>query len=132
MPRARHISGEDADLAVGDLAGRAGILTAHAARRLALLQKAGFVDHQNRIVGAERFRHILAHDIANRIRTTPAPTKDRLLPPRSRITRRLGARPPPPAPLRAKPTGKENTRPSRPTSSTKQTPKPPPTKTKQQ
>src|SRR3546814_7053593 len=80
------------------------------ARRLALLQKAGFVDHQNRIVGAERFHHIIAHDIAKRIRIPPAATKDRLLPPRSRITRRLGAHPARLAPLVAKQPVQEQTR----------------------
>ena len=55
---ARHIGGEDADLAVGDLARRAGVLPRHAARRLALLEKAGLIDHQHRIsVGQVLERH---------------------------------------------------------------------------
>jgi len=40
------VGGEDADLAVGDLARRAGVLEPNAARRLALLEKAGLVDDQ--------------------------------------------------------------------------------------
>jgi len=41
---ARHIGGEHLDLAVRDLARRAGVLTADAARGLALLQETGLVD----------------------------------------------------------------------------------------
>ena len=44
----RDIGGKHADLAVGDLARRSGVLAAHAARVLALLEKAGLVDHQHR------------------------------------------------------------------------------------
>src|ERR1700726_3005731 len=50
MTVARHVGGEDADLAVRDLAGGTSVLPRHPARRLALLEKAGLVDHQHRIV----------------------------------------------------------------------------------
>ena len=96
---ARYIGCEHADLAVGDLAGRAGVLTADAARGLALLEKTSFVDDQHRIVGGERLHHIITHDVAKRIRIPPATAEDRLLPSRSRITGRLGPHPPGLAPL---------------------------------
>jgi hypothetical protein len=41
MPTTGHVGGEHADLAVGDLAGRAGVLPLHAAGGGALLEKAG-------------------------------------------------------------------------------------------
>src|ERR1700682_6740340 len=50
MTVARHVGGEDADLAVRDLAGGTSVLPRHPARRLALLEKAGLVDHEDRIV----------------------------------------------------------------------------------
>ena len=55
MPR--HIGREHADLAVGDLARRAGVLLPNIAGRLALLEEAGFVDHQHRILGDEMCDH---------------------------------------------------------------------------
>src|ERR1019366_4610582 len=48
MTVARHVGGEDADLAVRDLASGTSVLPHHPARRLALLEKAGLVDHQHR------------------------------------------------------------------------------------
>ena len=59
---ARHIGREHANLAVGDLAGRAGVLPTNAAGRLALLEKAGLIDHQNSIVGSKLLNDIVAHD----------------------------------------------------------------------
>ena len=50
MTVARNIGSEDADLAVRDLACGTSILPRHSARRLALLEKAGLVDHQDRVV----------------------------------------------------------------------------------
>ncbi len=64
MAMARHICGEHADLAVGDLARRASVLPRHSARRPALLQKTGFVDNQNRVRIAQRLQRIFAHDVA--------------------------------------------------------------------
>ena len=85
---------KDADLAVCDLASRASVLTAYAAGGRALLEESGLVDDQHRIVGGERLHHIITHNVAKRIRIPPATAEDRLLPPRSRITDRLGAHPP--------------------------------------
>lgn len=91
---ARHVSREYVDLAVGDLAGRARVLATHAAGGLALFQEPGLVDDQYRIVGTQRLDHIVANDVAKRVRIPPATAKNSLLPPRARIPRRLGAHPP--------------------------------------
>ena len=80
---ARRVSREHPDLAVGHRTRRAGVLTTHSARRLALLQEPGLVDDQHRIVGTERLDHIVARDVAKRVRIPPATAKNRLLPPGS-------------------------------------------------
>src|SRR5271157_1984323 len=93
MTVARHVGGEDADLAVRDLASRTSVLSRHPARRLALLEKAGLVDHQDRVVIRQMLDDIIADDIAQAIRIPiPAP-QDRLLPPRARIASCLRAHP---------------------------------------
>ena len=46
----RHIDGEHSDLAIGELARRAGVLARDPARGLALFQKAGLIDNQNRVL----------------------------------------------------------------------------------
>src|SRR5476651_168158 len=50
MTVARNVGSEDSDLAVRDLACGTSVLPRHCARRLALLEKAGLVDHEDRIV----------------------------------------------------------------------------------
>src|SRR5680860_633791 len=50
MTVARNVGSEDPDLTVGDLTCRTSVLPGHPARCLALLEKAGLVDHQHRIV----------------------------------------------------------------------------------
>src|SRR6202049_4923429 len=50
MTVARNVGSEDSDLAVRDLACGTSVLSRHSARRLALLEKAGLVDHKDRIV----------------------------------------------------------------------------------
>src|SRR5258708_952667 len=50
MTVARYVGSEDANLAVRDLACGTSVLPRHSARRLALLKKAGLVDHEDRIV----------------------------------------------------------------------------------
>src|SRR5687768_9606040 len=47
--RVRDIGSKHADLTVGDLARRAGVLPLHASGGSALLEKAGLVDHQHGI-----------------------------------------------------------------------------------
>src|SRR5271154_39739 len=93
MAMTRNIGGEYADLAVRNLACRTGVLPRHAARRLALLEKAGLVDDEDRIVICQMLDDIAAHDIAQGIGIPIPATKDRLLPPWTRIASRLRAHP---------------------------------------
>ena len=71
MAVARHIGREHADLAIGDVARRAGILAGNAARRLALFQKAGLVKCENRLLIRSRF---LARNHVRCRATHPRPT----------------------------------------------------------
>ena len=98
----RHIGGNDADLAVGDLARRARVLPAHPAGRLALLEKAGLVDHQHRVGGCQRLDGVVSHQIAQDVRVPVAAPQHRLLPPGTGIARGLRPHPARFAPLRAK------------------------------
>src|ERR1700687_4701974 len=93
MTVARHVGGEDADLAVRDLAGGTSVLPRHPARRLALLEKAGLVDHEDRIVIRQMLDDIIADDIAQGISIPIPATQDRLLPPWAGIASRLRAHP---------------------------------------
>src|SRR6202795_20508 len=93
MTVARNIGSEDADLAVRDLACGTSILPRHAARRLALLEKAGLVDHDDRIVIRQMLDDIIADDIAQATSIPIVATEDALLPPRARIASCLCAHP---------------------------------------
>src|ERR1700721_326751 len=93
MTVARHVGGEDADLAVRDLAGGTSVLPRHPARCLALLEKAGLVDHQHRIVIRQMLDDIVAHDVAQRIGVPTPATEGRLLSPWAGIASRLRAHP---------------------------------------
>ena len=68
-------------------------MSRHSARRLALLEKAGLVNHEDRIVIRQMLDDIIAHDIAQAISIPIPATKDRLLPPRPRIASCLCAHP---------------------------------------
>src|SRR5882757_6500145 len=93
MAMTLSVGSKDADLAVRNLACRTGVLPRHAARRLALLEKAGLVDHQHSIVIRQMLDDIVAHDIAQGI-SVPIPTPQNcLLPPWARIARRLRPHP---------------------------------------
>src|SRR6202521_5633718 len=81
------------DLAVRDLACRTSVLPRHSARRLALLEKAGLVDHEHRIVIRQMLDDIIADDIAQTISIPIPATQDRLLPPRTGIASCLRAHP---------------------------------------
>jgi hypothetical protein len=96
----RDVGREDPDLAVGDLARRAGVLARHTAGRLALLEKASFVEHQHRVRSGQRLQRTIAHDVAQHVRLPAATAEDRLLPPWPRVARRLGPHPTGLAPLR--------------------------------
>src|SRR3984893_8841966 len=93
MAMTRNVAGEDADLAVRNLACRAGVLPPHAARRLALLEKAGLIDDEDRIVICQMLDDIVAHDIAQGISIPIPATQDRLLPPWTRIASCLRTHP---------------------------------------
>src|SRR3984893_15013567 len=93
MTVARNVGREDADLAVRDLARRTSVLTRHAARRLALFEKAGLIDHEDRVIVRQILDDIVADDIAQGIRIPIPATQDRLLPPWARIACGLSAHP---------------------------------------
>jgi len=50
MTVVRNIGSKDPDLAVADPARKTSVLPRHSARRLALLEKASLVDHEDRLV----------------------------------------------------------------------------------
>src|SRR5712691_1572972 len=93
MTVARNVGSEDPDLAVRDLARRTSVLPRHAARRLALLEKAGLVDHEDRIVIRQMLDDIIAYDIAQGISIPIHAPQDRLLTPWAGIASRLRAHP---------------------------------------
>jgi hypothetical protein len=89
LPFIGDISREHTDLAVRDLARGTGILSRNPARSLALFEKACLIDHENGLVVTKVLDGILPHDSAQGIGIpSPAPQQS-LLPPRSRIARRL-------------------------------------------
>jgi len=93
MTVTRNVGSEDADLAVGDLAGGTCVLPRHSARRVALLEKAGLVDHEHRIVIRQVLNDIVPYDVAQGISIPIPAAQDRLLPPWARIASRLRAHP---------------------------------------
>jgi hypothetical protein len=64
MPVPRNVADEHADLTVDDLACRACILPGDAARRFALLEKPGLIDHQHGVVIGQRLDCITPDDVA--------------------------------------------------------------------
>ena len=101
MAMPRHIGRKHPDLAVGDLARRAGVLPRHPAGRLALLEEAGFVDDQHRVRVGQRLERVVAHHVAQAIRVPASAAQHRLLAPGAGIARGLGAHPAGFAPLGA-------------------------------
>src|SRR5476651_1261152 len=93
MTVARNVGSEDSDLAVRDLACGTSVLPRHSTRRLALLEKAGLVDHKDRVVIRQMLDDIIADDITQAISIPIPATEDRLLPPRARIASCLCAHP---------------------------------------
>src|SRR5450432_2074400 len=93
MTVARNVGSEDPDLAVRDLACGASVFPRHSARRFALLEKAGLVDHEDRIVIRQMLDDIIAYDIAQGTRIPIHAAQDRLLTPWAGIASRLGAHP---------------------------------------
>src|SRR5258708_35080737 len=93
LTRAGNKSSEDAALQVRDLPRRTSVLPRHSARRLALLEKTGLVDHQHRIVIGQMLDDIIAYDIAQGISIPVPAAQDRLLTPWARIASRLRPHP---------------------------------------
>src|SRR5216684_628234 len=93
MTVARNVGSEDSNLAVRDLACGTRVLPPHSARCLALLEKAGLVDHEDRVVIRQMLDDIIADDIAQSISVPIPATQNRLLPPRTRIASCLRAHP---------------------------------------
>src|ERR1700756_403681 len=93
MAMPRHVGGEHSDLAIGDLARRASVLARDAARGLALFQKAGLIDDQNRVLIAKCFQCVLTDNVAQRVGVPLPPAQDRLLAPRPWIAGRFRPHP---------------------------------------
>src|SRR5258707_4388924 len=89
MTVARNVGREHSDLAVRDLARRTSVLPRHCARCLALLEKAGFVDYEYRIVIRQMLDDIIAYNIAQGIGVPMPATEDCLLPPWAGVPGRL-------------------------------------------
>ena len=90
---AGDVGRKDPDLAVGDLASRARVLAPDPAGRAPLLQEPGFINHQHGVLVGQVFNHIAAHDVTQGIGVPAPAAQDRLLPPGTRIARRLSAHP---------------------------------------
>src|SRR3979409_1265906 len=93
MTVARNVGSEDSDLAVRDLARGTSVLPRHPARGLTLLEKAGLVDHEHRIVISQVLDDIVADGIAQGIGVPTPATQDCLLPPWAGIASRFRAHP---------------------------------------
>jgi len=99
MAVARDQRREHANLAVRDLARRAGVLPPHATGCPALLEKSGLINDQNRIIGGECLDDIVAHKVAQGVSIPTSTAQNGLLTPWARITRSLRAHPSGLAPL---------------------------------
>jgi hypothetical protein len=93
MAMPRHIGGKHSDPAIGDLARRASVLERNSARSLALFQKAGLVDNQNRVLIGKRFQRVLTDNVAQCVGITP-PQDSPLAPRSARIQPVLRGSPP--------------------------------------
>jgi hypothetical protein len=80
-PPLYHPDGEHSDLAIGDLAREADVLTADATGRAALLEETNLVDEQNHIIISQVLDEIVPHEVTQRIRVPSATTKNSLLAP---------------------------------------------------
>ncbi len=85
----RGISCETTNLAVCDLAGRAGVLVMHPARSLAMLEEASLVEKLDRFWVGQRLQRILTHHVAQGIRIPASATEQRPADARARHRLRL-------------------------------------------
>jgi DNA-binding winged helix-turn-helix (wHTH) protein len=76
-----HPDGEHSDLAIGDLAREADVLTADATGRAALPEETNLIDDQNRIIIRQVLDEIVPHDVTQRFRVPWATAKNSLLAP---------------------------------------------------
>src|SRR4029077_9409804 len=67
MAVTRHVGSKNTDLTVRNFARRTSILPRYSARCLALLEKAGLIDHQHRVLVGKMLSDIVAHHIAQSI-----------------------------------------------------------------
>src|SRR6478735_5496049 len=93
MAVTRHVGSKNTDLTVRNFARRTSILPRYSARCLALLEKAGLIDHQHRVLVGKMLSDIVAHHIAQSIGIPPVTAQNRLLPPWPRSARRLRPHP---------------------------------------
>src|SRR5215475_11184464 len=93
MAVTRHVGSKNTDLTVRNFALRTSILPRYSARWLALLEKAGLIDHQHRVLVGKMLSDIVAHHIAQSIGVPLITPQKRLLPPWPRIARRLRPHP---------------------------------------
>src|SRR5260370_22314238 len=93
MAVTRHVGSKNTDLTVRNFARRTSILPRYSARCLALLEKAGLIDHQHRVLVGKMLCSIVAHQVAQCIRIPPVTAQNRPLPPWPMIARRLRAHP---------------------------------------
>src|SRR6476660_9357380 len=107
MAVTRHVGSKNTDLTVRNFARRTSILPRYSARCLALLEKAGLIDHQHRVLVGKMLSDIVTHLTAQSIGIPPVTAQNRLLPPWPRIPRRLRPQPSGVATLVAKQTAHE-------------------------
>jgi hypothetical protein len=93
MAVTRHVGSKNTDLTVRNFARRTSVLPRYSARCLALLEKAGLIDHQHRVLVGKMLSDIVAHHIAQSIGVPLITAQKRLLPPWPRIARRLRPHP---------------------------------------
>jgi len=89
----RYVCSKNTNLTIRNFTSRTSILPRNSACCLALLEKAGLIDHQHRILVRKMLSDVVAHQIAQRIGVPLITAQKRLLPPWPRIARRLRPHP---------------------------------------
>src|SRR5207245_9112711 len=88
-PLTTRVGEEHADLAVLDAPGRAAVLPLYPDRLRALLEKAGLIDDQHRVLLPELLHHVRPQLIAYLVGIPVGPGQQMLHPIRRRLTREL-------------------------------------------